>query len=148
MGFLSKKPDEIPQIKPAAAQQPLPARPAGPGRKGSSTLSPDLQFNGEIRGNDDLIVEGTLEGQIDIKGQVTVNPSGVVRAELRARRVFISGKVFGNVAGEESVELHPSGHLEGNIQSPKVIIHEGAQFKGSVDMKFKETAAPPSTPKP
>jgi len=148
MGLLGKKPDEIPPLKPAGVQPAQPARPAAPGRKGSSTLSPDLQFNGDIRGNDDVIVEGSIEGQIDVKGHVTVNPSGVVRAELRARRVFISGKVYGNVSGEESVELHPSGHLEGNIQSPKVIIHEGAQFKGSVDMKFKETAPPPSSPKP
>ena len=47
------------------------------------------------------VVEGTIEGQIDLKGHVTVNASGVVRAEIHARKVFISGKVFGNVAGEE-----------------------------------------------
>jgi cytoskeletal protein CcmA (bactofilin family) len=146
MGLLTKKPDEILQPKAPTSQAPV-LRPSAQGRKGASALSPDLQFHGEVRGGDDLVVEGTLEGQIDIKGHVTVNPSGVVRAEVRARRVFISGKVFGNVAGEEAVELHPSGYLEGNIQSPKVIIHEGAQFKGSVDMKFKDSASP-SAPKP
>jgi len=146
MGLLTKKPDEILQPKTPISPHPV-LRPSAPGRKGASSLSPDLQFHGEVRGGDDLIVEGTIEGQIDIKGHVTVNPSGVVRAEVRARKVFISGKVFGNVAGEEAVELHPSGYLEGNIQSPKVIIHEGAQFKGSVDMKVKDSASP-SIPKP
>jgi cytoskeletal protein CcmA (bactofilin family) len=144
MGLLSKKPDEIPQSKPSVPP-PSTLRPAASGRKGASTLSPDLQFHGEVRGSDDIIVEGTIEGQIHIKGHVTVNPTGVVRAEMNARKVFISGKVFGNVTGEESVEIHPSGQLEGNIISPKVIIHEGAQFKGNVDMKLKDSA--PTTPK-
>jgi len=147
MGLLTKKQDEIPQPKPTTPQTAL-VRPVVPGRKSASALSPDLQFHGEVRGNDDIVVEGTLEGQIHIKGYVTVNPSGVVRAEVHAKKIFISGKVFGNVTGEESVELNPSGQLEGNIVSPKVIIHEGAQFKGNVDMKLKDAAAPPSTPKP
>ena len=145
MGLLGKKEEPQP-VKPVNA--PAGARPGMPGRRGISTLSPEAVFIGELQGTDDIQVEGRLEGKVDVKGQFTVAASGVVKAEVKARRIQISGKVIGNVTGDESVELHPTAQLEGNITCPKVVIHEGAQFKGSVDMRTREAGRPDAPPKP
>ena len=144
MGLLGKKEEPQP-VRPVVA--PAGARPGMPGRKGISTLSPDAVFIGELQGTDDIQVEGRLEGKVDIKGQFTVASSGVVKAEVKARRVQISGRVIGDVTGEESVELHPTAQLEGNITCAKVVIQEGAQFKGSVDMRTRDTSRPDGAPK-
>jgi cytoskeletal protein CcmA (bactofilin family) len=137
MGLLGKKEEPQP-VKPVAA--PAGVRPGMPARKGVTTLSPEAVFIGEIQGTDDIQVEGRLEGKVSVKGQFTVAASGQVKAEIRARRVQISGRVIGNVTGDESVELHPSAQLEGNITCQKVVIQEGAQFKGSVDMRTRDGA--------
>jgi cytoskeletal protein CcmA (bactofilin family) len=144
MGLLGKKeePQPVKPVAPAAG-----ARPGMPGRKGMTTLSPEAVFVGDLQGTDDIQVEGRLEGKVDVKGQFTVAPSGLVKADVRAKRVLISGKVIGNLTGDESVELHATAQLEGNITSPKVIIQEGAQFKGSVDMRTRDSGRPDAPPK-
>lgn len=144
MGLLGKKEEPQP-VRPVNAPQG--PRPGMPGRKGISTLSPEAVFVGEIQGADDVQVEGRLEGRVDVKGQFTVAASGVVKAEVKARRVQISGRVIGNVTGDEAVELLPTAQLEGNITCPKVVIQEGAQFKGSVDMRTRDAAHPDAPPK-
>ena len=144
MGLLGKKEEPQP-VKPVSA--PAGVRPGMPGRKGVSILSPEAVFIGELQGTDDVQIEGRIEGKVDVKGQFTVASSGLVKAEVRAKRIQISGKVIGNVTGDESVELHPTAQLEGNITCPKVVIQEGAQFKGSVDMRTREAVRPDGAPK-
>jgi len=145
MGLLGKKEEPLP-VKPVTP--PAGARPGMPGRKGTSILSPDSVFVGDLQGTDDVQVEGRVEGKVDVKGQFTVASSGTVKAEVHARRILISGKVIGNITGDESVELHPTAQLEGNITCPKVVIQEGAQFKGSVDMRTRDGSRPDAPSKP
>lgn len=116
-------------------QNSLSSKPPIPSKKNSSTISKELILKGDIMGQDDLIIEGTVEGKIEIKSQLTVQAGGVVKADIFAKKVNIAGKVYGNVQAEEVVELQPSAFLEGNIISPKITIQEGAHFKGNVDMK-------------
>lgn len=131
MGFLKKDKVEPKQV----VQSPAIQKPPVPSKKEVSLISKEIKIKGEIQGNDDLIIEGNVEGKIEIKAHLTVQTSGVVKAELFAKKITISGKVYGNIFAEENVEIQPSGFLEGNITSPKITIQEGAHFKGSVDMK-------------
>lgn len=137
MGFLKK--DKI-ETKPVVQNTNL-QKPPVPSKKEVSLISKEIKIKGEIYGNDDLVIEGNVEGKIEIKAHLTIQTSGVVKADLFAKKITISGKVYGNVFAEENVEIQPSGSLEGNITSPKITIQEGAHFKGSVDMKShqKET---------
>jgi cytoskeletal protein CcmA (bactofilin family) len=120
------------------------------GRRSVPTMiGPNTKINGELSGDEDVVVDGRVEGKINLKKQLTVGPTGQVHAEVRARNILIAGKVIGNVSAEDKVELVATGSLEGNIRAAKIVIAEGAHFKGSVDMsaaKGSEAEAPAVTP--
>jgi cytoskeletal protein CcmA (bactofilin family) len=92
---------------------------------------------GEISGDEDVLVAGTVEGQIRIKRDLRVAPGGVVRASVEAHQVVVSGEIAGDCAADVRVEIQASGRLTGNIRAPKIIIAEGAMFKGNSDMSGK-----------
>lgn len=129
-----------PQDAPRAAAAPVP-----PGHKAApevktAVIGPNIRIQGELSGDEDLVVEGRVEGKISVSKGLRIGPQAQVNAEVKAHHVVIAGRVVGNVVAAEKVEILPSGILEGNIRSPKIAIAEGAQFKGSVDMSGK--AAP------
>lgn len=121
-------------------------------------IGPHVRIQGELSGDEDIVVEGRVEGKISVTKSLRIGPQAQVNAEVRAQNVVIAGRIVGNVTAMERVELLPSGSLEGNIRSPKIVIAEGAQFKGSVDMTApkasagtegeKEKAAPIQVPPP
>lgn len=125
----------------------------------NAVIGPHVRIQGELSGDEDIVVEGRVEGKISVTKSLRVGPQAQVNAEVRAQNVVIAGRIVGNVTAMERVELLPSGSLEGNIRSPKIVIAEGAQFKGSVDMTApkagagasdgeKEKAAPIQVPPP
>jgi len=131
MGLLKK---EKVEPKPIVQSTGMPKPPIQT-KKGISFISQDLKINGDLTGNDDLTIEGNFEGKIELKAHLFIQNTGVVKAEIFAKKVTISGKVYGNIQAEEMVEIQPTGFLEGNITSSKITIQEGAHFKGSVDMR-------------
>lgn len=97
-------------------------------------IGPNTKIQGELSGDEDVVVDGRVEGKIFLKKQLTVGPAGQVHADVQARNVLIAGKVVGNVSAEDKVEILATGTLDGNIHAAKIVIAEGAQFKGSVEM--------------
>ena len=95
---------------------------------------------GEISGNAELVIEGRIEGEIDLDSTVVVGDQGQVHGKIVAGAIEVAGKVVGNVHGRDRVEVLASGKLEGDVTSPRVVIAEGAFFKGKVEMTDK---APP-----
>jgi cytoskeletal protein CcmA (bactofilin family) len=120
--------------------------PAPPGREDpesrSSFVGPKIQFQGELLGDEDVLVEGRLEGRVKISKAFRVGLHGVVLAEVAAATVTIAGRVVGNVSAVERVEVLPTGILEGNIQAPRIVIGEGARFTGRIDMSGGKNASP------
>ena len=117
-------------------------------------IGPQIRIQGELNGDEDLVVEGRVEGKINVSKSLRIGPSAQVNAEIKAQSVIVAGRVVGNVTAEK-VEIVATGYVEGNIRAPKIAIAEGAQFKGSVDMGGKgaaggapPAAAPPADPKP
>ncbi len=110
----------------------------------TTVIGPNVRIQGELSGDEDIVVEGRVEGRISVSKVLRIEPSAVINAEVSAQRVIIAGRVIGNVAAVERVEILSSGSLEGNIRAPKIAIAEGAQFKGNVDMASK--AAPVAAP--
>ena len=101
-----------------------------------------LQFDGNIKGDENLIIEGTVEGTIILNNaEVTVAKSGMVRGDIMARTILIKGEVRGEMRGNEIVEIAPSGVVHGDIRAPRVLLQDGCQFKGLVDMDHKEAAS-------
>ena len=89
---------------------------------------------GEITGDEDILVEGTVEGQIRISRDLRVAASGSVRATIEAQSVIVSGEVLGDCKAAVRVDIQATGRLTGNIRAPKIVIAEGAVFRGNSDM--------------
>jgi cytoskeletal protein CcmA (bactofilin family) len=97
-------------------------------------IAPGAKITGQVNGTCDLLVDGELEGQVRLESHVTVGADGRVRGDIHARTVRIGGRVVGNVHGDEKVEILPTGRLEGDVSAPRVVLAEGAFFKGKVEM--------------
>jgi cytoskeletal protein CcmA (bactofilin family) len=89
---------------------------------------------GEISGGAGVRIDGELEGRVVIDHTVLVGPQGKVQGSLEAGSIEVGGRVEGNLRGREKVEITPTGSLEGDISAPRVVIAEGAFFKGQVEM--------------
>ena len=98
-------------------------------------IGPSIVIKGSVTGDEDLLVEGTVEGTIELRShEVSVGTSGTVNADIHAKVVKIDGEVSGDVNGSEKVVISKSGNVRGNIIAPRVTLEDGAIFKGSIDM--------------
>jgi len=100
----------------------------------STIIGPSILINGKLSGDEDLTVRGRVEGELSLTKTLIVEPSGIVKANVQVRNAIISGVVVGNISATESVELTREGRMVGDINSPRVIIVDGASFRGRVDM--------------
>src|SRR5438105_11737758 len=99
-------------------------------------IGKSVLVKGELSGSEDLYLDGEVEGSIDLKGHsLTIGPHGRVRANVHARDVVVHGKVEGNVRGTERVELKKSAVLMGDIFTQRIVIEDGAFFKGGIDIQ-------------
>lgn len=133
-------------MEPAPPAAPRPAHPSGE----RAVLSPSIVVRGEVSGDEDLVVEGRIEGKIQLRqNSVTVGSKGRVAAEIHARAIHIEGEVDGNLTAEEQVVLRKSSRVRGDIVAPRVTIEDGARFRGAIDMEPKQRpAAVPVAPRP
>ncbi len=100
-------------------------------------IGPQTKITGEISGDEDVEIAGRLEGTINLGKTVLIAQGARVDAKVHAKTVIIAGQVKGDVSADERVELLPSASLEGNIKGPKIVISEGAHFRGNVDMSSR-----------
>jgi cytoskeletal protein CcmA (bactofilin family) len=105
-----------------------------PGGLDGTTIGGQIQVSGRIEGQEDLRVEGRIDGAISLTETVFVEETGVVVAEIEARDVVVSGIVIGDVTATNSVTLNSGAKLVGNISAPRLIISDGAAFRGEVKM--------------
>lgn len=104
-----------------------------------SVIGRTLHFKGELSAGEDLVIEGKVEGTINQgKCCLTVKPNGELIADVNATKIFIEGKVKGDLTATVSVTVRESGVVTGNIIAPKVAIVEGATFNGSIEMRSPE----------
>ena len=107
-------------------------------RSGAHTLiGTSIVIDGEISGDEDLVIQGTVKGKITLKESHFVESSGVIEADIETGNVEVSGQVTGNIVAREKVELKAECKVAGDIRSPRILIADGAVFKGSVDMDVK-----------
>ena len=107
-----------------------------------------IKINGDITGDENLVIEGKVEGTVNLDGhELSVGQSGEVSANISASIVRIDGQVTGDIAGSEKVVVSKNGRVKGNIVAPRVTLEDGAKFKGSIDMDPAEGANSPAVPK-
>ena len=108
-------------------------------RAGTHTvIGSSIVIDGEISGDEDLVVQGTVKGRISLKESLFVEGSGVIEADIETANVEVSGQVTGNIAASDKVELKADCKVVGDIRAPRILIADGAVFKGNVDMDVKE----------
>ncbi len=104
----------------------------------NTIIGSTIVIDGEISGDEDLVIQGTVKGKISLKESLFVEASGVVEADIEVQNVDIAGRVTGNIAASDKVELKSDCRVVGDIRAPRILIADGASFKGNVDMDVKE----------
>lgn len=99
-------------------------------------IGPGTTIRGKITGDEDLDVEGRIEGSIRLSENLKVAESAVVEAEIEARNIDVSGKISGNITAAETVEIAADAVVVGDITTPRLQIADGARYKGKVHMDF------------
>ena len=114
-----------------------PAPPAAPApvAQGTCVLGPSLHFKGELKAQEDLKIEGRIEGTIHHQQRVVVGAKGEVVATVSAGSIDVEGKVQGDMNAKKSIKVNSSAVVRGNLRAPSVSITEGANFNGSVSME-------------
>jgi cytoskeletal protein CcmA (bactofilin family) len=100
----------------------------------NTVIGSSIVIDGEISGDEDLVIQGTVKGKITLKENLFVENGGTVEADIQTQTVTISGQVTGNIHAADKVEIRADGKMVGDIKSPRILIADGATFKGNVDM--------------
>ena len=117
-----------------------PATPA----KSTAMIGPSIVIKGDLYGEEDILVQGRVEGTIDVNNnKLTVGKQGVVRANIEAKSITVEGEVEGDLSGDELVVVKSTGDFKGNITAPRINLEDGCKFKGSIDMDTKASAPAP-----
>lgn len=101
---------------------------------GNTIIGSSIVIDGEIQGEEPLTIQGTVKGKIALSQPIVVEPGATVEADIETQSVQISGRVTGNITARERVEVRADGRVVGDIKSPRIVIADGASFKGNVDM--------------
>jgi cytoskeletal protein CcmA (bactofilin family) len=101
---------------------------------GTTIIGESILISGSLAGDEDLTVRGRVEGTLTLTRTLVVEPTGMVKAEVQVKNCIIAGVVVGNVTATESVEITKEGRMVGDIAAPRVIIVDGASFRGRIDM--------------
>ena len=100
-----------------------------------ATIGRSITINGEVTGDEDLLIQGKVEGSIELKQQsITVGQEGRVTASITGRVIVVEGQVEGDLKAEEQAVLKATAKVQGDIAAPRVVLEDGATFSGGVDM--------------
>jgi len=117
-------------------------------RGGSATIGKAVKIIGQIHSKEDLFVDGDVEGTVEAPyHKLTVGPNGTVHATIKAREVVALGSIQGNVEAAERIDIRKDAKLVGDIRTARIVIEDGAYFKGSIDI-VKPEPAKVSMPRP
>jgi len=133
-------PQPTPAAAPAAPVRSERTEPESPAHRTAESVAravigPSLELQGELSGNEDLLIEGRVQGRIQLpQNAVAIGAKGRVSAQVLARLISIEGEVDGNLVAEELIVLKKSARVRGDLVAPRVVIEDGARFKGTIDM--------------
>jgi len=100
----------------------------------TTVIGESILISGNLEGDEDLTILGRVEGNVKLTRTLNVEESGIVKADISVRNAIISGVVVGNISATDSVEITEAGRMVGDIRAPRVIIVDGARFRGAIDM--------------
>lgn len=166
--WTKRKEDELPQRPERPAGPPIPSpamephrretntmssparnfeNESAPVRTGSAALGKNVTVKGQIFAREDLTIDGEVEGTVECHDhRLTIGPNARVQAGLKAREIIIQGSIQGNVEAADKIDIKREAKLVGDIKTSRIVIEDGAYFKGSIDIS--KAAAPKAAPAP
>ncbi len=117
---------------------------------GSATIGKAVMVKGQIFSREDLIIDGEVEGTVEAQEhRVTIGPNGKVQAGVKAREIVVLGSIHGNVEAADKIDIRKDAKLIGDIKTARIVIEDGAYFKGSIDItKTEPKPQPQQQPQP
>jgi len=119
--------------------------------RGAALIGKSVLIKGQVFSREDLCIDGELEGTLELQEhRVTIGPNGKVHATIKAREVVIAGTVHGNIEASDKIDIRKDAKLVGDIRTARIVIEDGAYFKGSIDIQRPEVSRvpPPAAPRP
>jgi cytoskeletal protein CcmA (bactofilin family) len=128
----------------------LPGRTGEPeAARGTANIGKSVVLKGQVFSREDLYVDGEIEGTLELlEHRITIGPHGKVLASIKAREVVIVGTVHGNIEATDKIDIRKDAKLVGDIRTARIVIEDGAYFKGSIDIQKPEVSRAPAAPKP
>ena len=115
-------------------------------RAGHATIGPSIVIRGEVSGNEDLLIQGQVDGSVALDlHSVTVGGGGRVKADITGRVITIEGNVEGDLKAKEQIILRGSSTVHGDLKAPRVVLEDGASFRGLVDMGARDGSDVPDS---
>ncbi|MBM3728731.1 MAG: polymer-forming cytoskeletal protein [Acidobacteria bacterium] len=140
-------------VRERASMSPNPSR-FDDASRGAATIGKNVTITGQIQSREDLIIDGEVDGTIELnEHRLTIGPNGKVKAGIRAREIVVKGNLNGNVEATDRIEICQEARLIGDIRTARIIIADGAYFKGNIDIikvdaPVRKEAAPQPKPQP
>ena len=113
-----------------------------------AVIGKSVTIKGQIYSQEDLTIDGEMEGSVELMDhRLTVGPNGKIQAGIKAREIIVLGTIHGNVEASDKIDIRKEARLVGDIKTSRIVIEDGAYFKGSIDIMRPGAAAEPA-PKP
>ena len=137
MGIFGRD-EASPEQQPAKTTAGQSVSPTAPGTPERTLIARPAEIEGCISGSGEIVINGRVNGIIDASGIVNVAQHGRVEATVHGKVVSVAGSVNGDITADERIELEPTARVDGNITAPRILIQDGATFRGQVNMRNPE----------
>jgi cytoskeletal protein CcmA (bactofilin family) len=128
------------------APSPAAAHAAPSARAGSASVGKSMRLRGELYSDEELYLDGEVEGTIEVRHRLTIGPNGKVKASVKARELVVSGSIHGNVEATERISIMTGASIVGDVKTAGIVIEDGAYFKGGIDILRPEVVKKPEAP--
>jgi cytoskeletal protein CcmA (bactofilin family) len=135
-----------PTPAPTSTSTPPAARPPHSGDRSTTIFGKTMKIVGQVLSDEELYVDGELDGSLELRNRLTIGPTGKVKANIKAQEVIVFGSIRGNVEAENRISLRAGATIVGDIKTAGIVIEDGAYFKGGIDISRTEPAKPAATP--
>jgi len=125
-------------LPPATVPAPATAPPA----PRSASIGKTIQIRGEIYAEEELLVDGDVEGVIEVRHKLTVGPNGKLKASVKAKEVVVAGSVDGNIEASDRISIQHGARITGDLKTASIVIDDGAYFKGGIDILRNDNGKP------
>jgi cytoskeletal protein CcmA (bactofilin family) len=131
-----------PDVAAPAANTAREAAPARDKAKSESLIAPDIAIEGKIEGSGHVRIAGRFKGDVNVRGDLTIEPGATVAGSVRAEKVTIAGELGGNIEAASHVDLLESGSLTGDLKAATLTVAAGSRMRGQVDFGWEDAKSP------